>query len=141
MSGVFAQVKAFTLTLILGVLAGSILHYYQLMIRRARIGKYLLYIIDLVLWIIMLVLVFITIFFINQAEMRLYVLLAMLLGIIIYYHYLSARFYKPLFQAADATVRIIGIMLSGIKKPFYWLSYRVIVLKEKFRRTPPPDPS
>ncbi|MEN6351077.1 MAG: spore cortex biosynthesis protein YabQ, partial [Syntrophomonas sp.] len=60
MSGVLAQVKAFTLTLILGLLAGSIFHFYQLMIRRARVGKYLLYIIDFVLWIMMLVLVFIS---------------------------------------------------------------------------------
>lgn len=138
MSDLFVQIQAFFLTLILGILTGFIFHYYQLTIVKARVGKYPLYILDFFLWIIMICLVFFCMLWINQGEMRVYVLIALVSGILIYYHYFSQRFKRFVETGASLTVSLIGKIVAIIKKPFKWLynSIKTFITK-KF--TPPPN--
>ena len=75
--------------MILGVFAGFILQNYQMVIRITAIKKYALYVLDLIFWIFMIVLVFLGMLYINQGEMRSYVLIALIIGAIIYYRLMS----------------------------------------------------
>ncbi|MDD3270331.1 MAG: spore cortex biosynthesis protein YabQ [Syntrophomonadaceae bacterium] len=139
MSGLLMQLKSFGLTLILGVLAGGIFHYYQLTIRKARIGRYLLYIMDLILWIFMLSLVFLSMLLINQGEMRLYVLIALLGGIIIYYHYFSSSFYQIQSRLAELTVSLMSSLVRKIKRTIKRFAGFVKISLQKCRRPKPPS--
>ena len=113
MLGLSAQIKAFLLTYLLGIIAGFIFHFYQLMIKNRRVGKYSLYLMDLVLWIAMIVLVFTALLLINQGEMRIYVFIALLAGIISYYKCIAGYTQKPLSFTA-------GILVAIIKKTLFY---------------------
>ena len=86
MSELLFQIQSFVLTMVLGVVAGMVFQFYQLLVRRARVGKYSLYLMDFFLWMLMILLIFAAMLFINQGEMRVYVLVALVAGILIYHH-------------------------------------------------------
>ncbi|NLB88624.1 MAG: hypothetical protein GX790_05285, partial [Syntrophomonadaceae bacterium] len=98
-------------------MTGLIFHYYQLTIVKARVGKYPLYILDFFLWIIMICLVFFTLLWINQGEMRVYVLIALVSGILIYYNYFSSRFKSLVDTSANLTISFFKKTVSLIIWP------------------------
>jgi len=136
LSGLFAQIEAFFFTLILGILAGLIFHYYQLTIRTARIGKYSLYVLDFILWIFMIFLVFIAMLIINQGEMRIYVLIALLTGILIYYRNFSPRLEPLLYKGSQSTIAILSTVAKNIIRPIIWLLNRVKTVIDKIKEKP-----
>jgi len=138
LSGLFAQIKAFSQTLILGILVGVIFHYYHLVVSRARIGKYSLYILDFLLWIFMVFVVFMSMLLINLGEMRLYILIALLTGILIYYYFFSHRLKNFLSTAAQVTINIFSALVKNTKKPFV-LILRQIKIAIKSKRDLPDD--
>jgi spore cortex biosynthesis protein YabQ len=138
LSGLLGQIEAFILTLILGVLTGTIFHFYQGVIRAARVSRYALYVLDFCLWIIIIALVFLSMLFINQGEMRIYVLIALLLGIVIYYRRFASRSNATVSRLSTATVNIVAALVRGIKKSFS----RLISWLSRFKprpNNPPPD--
>ena len=138
MDGLLGQIEAFILTLILGLLTGTIFHFYQGVIHAARVSRYALYVLDFCLWIIIIALVFLSMLFINQGEMRIYVLIALLLGIIIYYRRLASHSDAAISRISTATVKIVAALVRGIKKSFSWLITQVSRLKPHPKK-PPPD--
>ncbi|MDD3894131.1 MAG: spore cortex biosynthesis protein YabQ [Syntrophomonadaceae bacterium] len=116
MNWLLFQLQTFILTGLTGIAAGFIFHYYLLTIRKARIGKYFLYILDLILWIFILIMVFAAMLFINQGEIRFYVLLTLLAGVIVYFRCLSARLTNFIAQGASGTIFIVASFshLAGI---------------------------
>lgn len=121
MSTLLMQIQAFCGTLLLGIGAGLIFQYYQTVIRLARLRKYALYIVDLTLWIVMIGIIFAAMFFINGGEMRIYVLLALLIGIIVYHYKLSRKMQSIVGYMAEATVAIIIKIIRITSKPVLWL--------------------
>lgn len=87
MNSLLNQLQTFILTGLTGVAAGFIFHYYQLTVRKARIGKYFLYILDFIWWIFILLLVFAAMLLINQGEIRLYIILTLFAGVILYFYF------------------------------------------------------
>ncbi|HZK44262.1 MAG TPA: spore cortex biosynthesis protein YabQ [Syntrophomonadaceae bacterium] len=138
MSDLLIQIQAFFLTLVLGILAGFIFHYYQLTIRKAKVGKYPLYIFDFFLWIIMICLVFFCMLWINQGEMRTYVLIALVAGVLIYYRSLSKYLRNLAEVGADFTLNIIKTIFKIIKLPIIKLAPFIKRLITK-PPTPPAD--
>ncbi len=114
MPGIFFQLKAFLFTMILGLCSAVILHYYQLLIRNARVSKFYLYILDLIFWVLMVMVVFMGMLYINQGEMRSYVLIALLMGGIIYYHVLSGMCAGFLLKLAGGTIAAVKMLVKVI---------------------------
>lgn len=136
MAGLLTQIKAFGLTLILGILTGGIFQYYQLTVKSARPGKYSLYLLDFILWLFLILVVFMAMLLINQGEMRIYVLLALIIGAFIYYRYLWQRFLQPLSHAAQSTTAGFETGVRLLRKPIMALKkYR-----ERRKNTPPDNP-
>ncbi|NLZ54502.1 MAG: hypothetical protein GX892_15425 [Thermoanaerobacteraceae bacterium] len=135
MTGLLSQLHAFLLTLVLGLITGVIFHYYQGVIRTARISRYVLYALDFFLWIFIIVLVFLVMLFINQGEMRVYVLIALVLGILLYYRCLSRRLERVISAAAQVTVTICSCIYGYLKKAIKWTISRLALLKPR-----PPEP-
>ncbi len=136
MAGLLTQIKAFGLTLILGILTGGIFQYYQLTVKSARPGKYSLYLLDFILWLFLILVVFMAMLLINQGEMRIYVLLALIIGAFIYYRYLWQRFLQPLSHAAQSTTAGFENGVRLLRKPIMALKkYR-----ERRKNTPPDNP-
>ncbi len=136
MTGLLGQIEAFILTLILGLLTGTIFHIYQELIRAARVSRHVLYFLDFSLWIIIIALVFLGMLFINQGEMRIYVLIALVLGILIYYRRFASRLDRSISRLAGAMVTACTALVHSIKKALYW--GKKIVAKLKARPKDPP---
>lgn len=137
MAGLLMQIKAFGLTLVLGIITGGIFQYYQLTVRSARPGKYSLYLLDFILWIFLIMVVFISMLLINQGEMRIYVFLALIAGVFIYYRYLWQRLLQPLSQAGQNTAAGLDAMFNMLNKPIILIKNYI---KEHKKSPPPSDP-
>jgi spore cortex biosynthesis protein YabQ len=135
LSGLFAQIQAFVLTLLLGVIAGLVFHFYQITIKSTRIDKYALYICDFLMWLIMFGVVFASMLLINQGEMRVYVLIALFIGAFIYFRMLASRLSTPLSRMAKVTLWLIGTIVTAIIRPIAKFS---LFIREKFKKSPPP---
>lgn len=136
MTGLLGQIEAFILTLVLGLVTGTIFHFYQSVIRAARVSRYILYALDFSLWIIIIVVVFLSMLFINQGEMRVYVLIALLLGILIYYRRFARRFDTGVAKLADVTVTSCTALFRGIKKITSWTAKQLTRLKPRPKEPP-----
>lgn len=139
MTGLLGQLEAFILTLVLGLVTGTIFHYYQELIRAARVSPYVLYFLDFSLWIIIIALVFLGMLFINQGEMRIYVLIALVLGILIYYRRFASRLDASISRLARGTVTVCSTFVQGTKKALSWA--KKIITKLKPRPKDPPSDS
>ncbi|NLJ71807.1 MAG: hypothetical protein GX333_02190 [Syntrophomonadaceae bacterium] len=137
MSDLLIQGKDFFLTFVLGILAGFVFHYYQFTITRIRVSKYPLYVLDFFIWIVMICLVFLAMLWINQGEMRLYVLIALVLGLFVYYYY----FLKPLKAFVETTTNTVlkgvRLLVNSLKK-LGGLVKRIFKKLWVFKQKPPP---
>jgi spore cortex biosynthesis protein YabQ len=136
--GLFAQIQAFLLTFFLGIVAGLIFHYYQLTIRSLRIGKYILYLMDFILWIIMIIIIAAALLVINQGEMRVYVFIALIAGGAVYYKCLSQYLHQPVYILGKSTAYFLKKQVSYIAKPFVLVTAWLKVQYRKRQMSPPP---
>jgi len=134
-----SQIQSFTLTLVLGLITGVIFHYYQLFIRQARVGRFLLYVMDLILWVMIIALVFWAMICINQGEVRLYVLTALLIGILLYFRILSGRFDRVMTGIAARNVQVLTLVGRQLKRGGANLKAMFLKLAPR-SKVPPPDP-
>lgn len=136
--GLLAQIQAFLLTSVLGIMAGLIFHYYQLTIRSMRVGRYPLYALDVIMWIIMMIIIAAALLIINQGEMRVYVFIALVAGGLVYYKWLSRHVQQPLNILGRATAVMLKAAYSNLTRPVVgaitWLRTRNLR-----RQAPPPD--
>jgi spore cortex biosynthesis protein YabQ len=138
--GLFAQIQAFFLTFILGIVAGLLFHYYQLTIRNLRLGKYLLYLMDFILCIIMIIIIAAALLLINQGEMRVYVFIALIAGGATYYKYLAEQLQPPVQFLGRSTAYLLKAVVELIAKT---MRLFIAWLHNKYRKRegPPIDDS
>jgi len=136
--GLLAQIQAFLLTSILGIIASLIFHYYQLTIRSMRVGRYPLYAMDIILWIIMIIMIAAALLMINQGEMRVYVFIALLVGGLVYYKWLSRYAHQPLYVLGRATAFMLKAVHFHLSRPVVW-AITWLRTRELRRQSPPPD--
>ena len=139
MSELLFQIQSFVLTAVLGVVAGMVFQFYQLLVRRARLGKYSLYVMDFFLWMLMILLIFAAMLFINQGEMRVYVLIALVVGIIIYHHYLGPTMEGPVSTLAQLTISAFSFLIGIIRRPVLALGNWLKDLMKSGKGPPPSD--
>ncbi len=139
MLGLFAQIKIFVLTLLLGGIAGFVIHFYQLGIKALGVGKQLLYLLDLLLWMFMILLVSLGMMLINQGALRFYTFVFLILGGVVYYKTLAPRLNRPLQVTAEALAHLLKRLVSMIIKPVRWLINSIRLQWRKFHPPMPPD--
>lgn len=139
MSELLFQIQSFVLTSILGVVAGMVFQFYQLLVRGARLGKYSLYVMDFFLWMLMILLIFAAMLLINQGEMRVYVLVALVVGIIIYHRYLGPTMEVPISHGAQLTISAFSFLIGLIKRPVLALGSWLKSLTKRGKGPPPTD--
>lgn len=139
MVGIGAQIEAFLATFLLGIGSGIVFHYYQLCIRKARVNKYSLYLLDFFLWIFMVCAVFLCMLLINNGEMRIYVLIALLVGIIAYYQGISRHMNDAIDKSAGITVYVFAWLNSLLRKPFIFVIHWFRTMVSHLKTSPPPD--
>lgn len=141
MPDLLAQINIFLLTLFLGVVAGIIIHYYQLGIRALKAGKYMLYLLDFVLWLLMILVVSLGMLVINQGALRAYTFLFLIIGGFIYFKLLAPYLYRPLKIIAEANVALLRKTANLFIKPGQWLIKMIrLQWRNHHPHVPPEDP-
>lgn len=141
MPDLLAQINIFFLTLFLGAIAGIIIHYYQLVIRALKAGKYTLYLLDFILWLLMILVVSLGMLVINQGALRVYTFLFLIVGGFIYFKLLAPRLYRPLQIIAEMNVLLLRKSASLFIKPGQWLTKAIrLKWRNHHPQVPPEDP-
>jgi spore cortex biosynthesis protein YabQ len=130
------QLKVFLLTAILGLLAGVALHLYQITVSRVKLRSVSLYVLDFSFWLMLILLIFSTLLVINFAEIRAYIFLALLAGVILYYYLLARAFEKVLGILAESIICFVKM----VQKIFIWPIniIRIVFSKKREKEMEPP---
>lgn len=136
--GPLAQIEAFVLTSILGIVAGFIFDFYQATIRGIRIKRFPQYFLDVSVWIFMILIIGLALLLINQAEIRAYVFIALLAGAIVYFRCMSRFIRQPVDLLGKATASSLRSLWRLLSKPFKHIrNWRIRQFRQ--RMTTPED--
>ncbi len=142
MLGLLAQIKTFLLTLLLGIIAGIIFHYYQLTIRALRARKYSLYLLGpLFLCLLMILLISGGMLLINQGELRIFIFLVLIAGGFMYFKLMAGITNRPLSGLAKSSARILQMIGNMLVKPCQWMKKIAQFLWRRIHASPPPEDS
>lgn len=118
MDGLMVQAREFLSTTLLGLLVGVVFHAYQLLIKKAGVGRFLVYLADFLFWLVLIVPVFLALLIINHGEMRIYVLISLGLGGLVYRFWVARVLDRPLSYGAGLVVNgchwLLGRMVSPL---------------------------
>lgn len=125
MDSLVSQVHAFAATIVIGIVAGFCYDYYRVVRTVFRLKKVGTYLGDVIFWLVATALVFFLLLLGNRGEMRLYVLVGLGLGALIYYCLLSkyvsrlVRFKFFLFhKTLELLVKLVLLLWMVILFPF-----------------------
>lgn len=127
------QLQPFVLTLLVGLIAGLFFQFYQCSMAMSSCGRWLLYLLDFLVWVVILLLVFVLLLVVNQGEIRVYILLALFTGILIYFRKIAPRTRSFICQAAQTNGRFIRAAGRKAVIPWRWLEKKIALWQEKIR--------
>lgn len=141
------QWGAFLITVFAGVLLGVIFDFFRILGGRISFRGYFTTLADLLFWLVATVVVFAAFIFGNWGEVRLYMFIGLLAGVILYYRLCSRAVMKTIVFALDLLAKIVnalGKLIGFIVKPFALIvkiaCWPAVYLRQKFRREKvPPD--
>lgn len=107
---------------IMGTIFGASLDVYQRFLQREARKRWLVFINDILFWVIQGFCIFYILFLVNHGELRFYLLLALLLGFSAYQALLKNSFLKML----EFCIRMIKAVSLFIKRTFMLLIFRPI---------------
>ena len=118
------QVYVFLWTVLIGAVMGLIFDFFRIMRRKGNTKDVLVYLQDIVFWLIVTVIIIVSTFLINNGELRGYMILGYILGGIFYILLLSGLIRKVLSAILDFSENIfkkMGNILTKFVKNFKFL--------------------
>ncbi|WML24278.1 spore cortex biosynthesis protein YabQ [Neobacillus sp. OS1-33] len=107
----------------MGSLFGAMFDTYQRFLNRPKRKQWIVFFNDLLFWIIQAVVIFYTLFLVNNGELRFYIFLALLCGFAAY----QSLFKGTYLRLLELTIKTILAVSRFIKKVFQLLIYKPIV--------------
>jgi len=128
MQSLESQLFSFIVTLLMGITIGILFDFYNVtkgIIRPRKVGIYLG---DLLFWVITTIVVFFMLLIGNWGELRFYVVIGILAGVLCYIKLLSRIVIKTLLYIICIIKRVLACIAKGLR--FFWfvVSYPVILL-------------
>jgi spore cortex biosynthesis protein YabQ len=107
----------------MGALFGGLLDTYQRFLKRPKRKHWLVFVNDVLFWMLQALLVFYILFLVNQGELRFYIFIALFCGFAVYQSLLKGIYMKMLEWFISAVVSIYKFF----KKAIYILLFKPIV--------------
>jgi spore cortex biosynthesis protein YabQ len=107
----------------MGSLFGAMFDTYQRFLNRPKRKQWIVFINDLLFWIIQAVIIFYTLFLVNNGELRFYIFLALICGFAAY----QSLFKGIYLHLLEFVIKSIIAIIRLIKKTFHLLVYKPIV--------------
>ena len=127
-----AQIKPFVLTLLVGLITGMVFQFYQYSMALSSCSRWLLYMFDFLVWVLIL-LWSLPLLIINQ-EIRIYIILALFGGILLYFQTIAPKTQPLIRRAAKTSVYGIRAMAGKAALPWRWLKKQALSWAEQMRK-------
>ena len=107
----------------MGSLFGAMLDTYQRFLKRPKRKSWIVFFNDLLFWIIQALIIFYTLFLVNNGELRFYIFLALLCGFAAYQSLFKGLILKLLEMVIQSVISIYRF----IERPFQFLIYKPVL--------------
>jgi spore cortex biosynthesis protein YabQ len=108
------QVYVFLWTIITGVIMGLVFDAFRILRKNFKSGDFFVYVQDILFWLIIAILLIISAFLINDGELRGFMFLGYIFGVIFY----MFAFSKFIIRGATILINLIKKILKLMIKPF-----------------------
>ena len=138
------QLFSFFIFIIVGMIISLSFDIFRILRKVIKTTDIITYLEDVIFWIITMFIILISIFIFNNGELRLYIFIGMIIGIILYLIFISKYFIKFGIYILKISYKIINILFKPIlfiskiiKKIFFnpiyfvFVNFRKILLKIK----------
>lgn len=115
------QIYIFFIFIINGILIGIFFDVFRILRKSFKTSDIITYIEDSIFWILTGILILYSIFTFNQGEIRTYIFLALIIGIIIYILTLSKYFIRISIKVINLIQHILKIFFHFLLFPFKWI--------------------
>lgn len=107
----------------MGSMFGALLDTYNRFLKRQKRQTWIVFINDILFWILQALIIFYVLFLVNKGEIRFYIFLALLCGFAMYQSLLKSSYLKILETAISTVISVIHFL----QKTFQILIYRPVV--------------
>ena len=118
---IYTQLQLFFIFLINGLLIGLLFDFFRILRKAVKTADFITYLEDALFWILTGFIILYSIFTYNNGEIRLFMFLAIILGILIYLIFISKMILSISLGIIDVVKKILSTIFNIIKIPFHFL--------------------
>jgi len=129
MQSLESQFFSFAVTVLMGLTVGVLFDFYNItkgIIRPRKLGTYLG---DFLFWVITTIVIFFMLLIGNWGELRFYVVIGVLTGVVVYIKLFSRTFIRVLLSIIKFSGKVITKVVRTIKYAWFIITYPVILIK------------
>ncbi len=115
---IYIQLQLFFIFLLNGLLIGLLFDFFRILRKAMKTADFITYIEDALFWILTGFIILYSIFTYNNGEIRLFMFLAIILGLLIYLAFISKMILSISLGIINIVKKILGIIFHIIKIPF-----------------------
>ena len=117
---IFTQLQLFFIFLINGLLIGLLFDFFRILRKAIKTADFITYIEDALFWVLTGLIILYSIFTYNNGEIRLFMFLAIILGILVYLTFISKIILSISLGIINIVKKIFSIVFHIIKIPFHF---------------------
>lgn len=125
-----SQAYLFLVFSLTGIFIGCLFDFFRVLRKLFKTSNLITYVEDILFWILTGIILLYTIWYFNDGEIRLYLLLGLIMGIVIYALIISNIYFKILFKILNVIKKTLSLILTPIFL-FFSKIYEVILKKLK----------
>ncbi|MCF6094690.1 spore cortex biosynthesis protein YabQ [Microaerobacter geothermalis] len=125
---IIVQFHTFLWTVVNGIALGLLFDIYRVFRIFLRLSKFFLFLTDLLYWFFAIPLVFFTLLFVNDGEVRIYIFLGLFLGGILYFYFMSSLMMRFLI----GLVRWLIQLYESVKKMIHFIVIKPLIFLFRF---------
>ena len=115
---IYTQLQLFFIFLINGLLIGLLFDFFRISRKAVKTADFITYVEDALFWILTGFIILYSIFTYNNGEIRLFMFLAVILGVLIYLMFISKMILNISLSIINVIKKIFSIVFNIIKIPF-----------------------
>ena len=121
------QVYLFLIFIINGILIGLLFDFFRISRKVIATNDFITYLEDILFWILTGFIILYSIFIFNNGELRLFVFLGILMGVLFYMFFMSSYIIKINIKIINIIKKVLNVFLTPFK--FIWHIIKKILLK------------
>ena len=128
---IYTQLQLFFIFIIDGLLIGLLFDFFRILRKSMKTSDFMTYVEDILFWILTGFIILYSIFVYNNGEIRLFMFFAMIIGIMLYWLFISKFILKISLNIINLIKKVFKIVLNVIKVPFIFF---IKIIKKVFLR-------